>query len=67
MSKPPTSGKLTAVQIIRSFLCRMGFHGGGRVVSGWRGDALMIGWRCGSCGVVKHYAPAGRAQYEERR
>jgi hypothetical protein len=31
----------------------------GRVVSGWRGDALMIGWCCNDCGRVKDYHDCG--------
>ena len=30
----------------------------GTVVSGWRGDVLCIGFKCGECGKVSYYEPA---------
>ena len=32
-------------------------HCPGRVVSGWRGEELCIGWCCNDCGRVKYYEP----------
>jgi len=30
----------------------------GTVVSGWRRDVLMIGFKCRDCGKVSYYEPA---------
>jgi hypothetical protein len=44
-------------ELLRWFRCRFGWCGG-RVVSGWRGRVLHIGWCCNECGKVKYYEPA---------
>jgi hypothetical protein len=38
----------------------------GRVVSGWRGKTLMIGWCCNDCGKVKYYEPAASGFQRQR-
>jgi hypothetical protein len=46
-----------AVRFIKRFsACERGWCRG-RVVSGWHADKLHVGWKCDTCGVVKHYAP----------
>jgi hypothetical protein len=44
----------------RAFKCRFGWCGG-KVVSGVHGGVIWIGWRCETCGKVKHYAPINKA------
>ena len=40
----------------RALKCRWGWCGGD-VVSGWHDGTLWTGWKCRTCGAVKHYAP----------
>jgi ribosomal protein S27AE len=45
--------------LLQRFKCH--FHWcGGHVVSGIHDDMIWIGWQCGRCGKVKHYAPDKR-------
>jgi hypothetical protein len=43
-------------RFLRRWRCRLG-HCPGRVVSGWRGGALCIGYACNDCGKVTGYGP----------
>lgn len=40
----------------RLTLCRLRMCGGG-VVTGFKGNAICVGWRCATCGAVKGYEP----------
>lgn len=43
--------------LLRAIYCRMGWCGG-CVVSGTHDGVIWVGWRCATCGKVKHYEPA---------
>jgi hypothetical protein len=42
--------------LVRWFRCRYGWCFG-RTVSGVHDGVVWIGWRCETCGAVKHYEP----------
>ena len=42
--------------VVRAIKCSFRQCGGG-VVSGIHDKTIWIGWRCRTCGVVRHYEP----------
>lgn len=45
------------MNLLRRLKCRMQWCGG-QVVSGTHSGVVWVGWRCETCGAIKHYAPA---------